>query len=119
MLGAAGERFRPSIKSARRFACLSRGKNGAATACEQSTARRTSMPTPDRSRDARRRGLGKNSGRQAGGSYFAIQFGSDELGPEDLRLALTGRGLHIQRQKGMKDVVGEEEIGRASCRDRV
>ena len=66
------------------------------------------MPTPDRSRDVRRRELGETSGRQAGRSYFAIQFGSDELGPEDLRFALTGRGLHIQRQKGMKDVVGQE-----------
>ena len=53
-------------------------------------------------------GARKTSGRQAGGGYFAIQFSSDEFGPKDLCLALACHRLDIQREKSMKDVVGEE-----------
>jgi hypothetical protein len=48
------------------------------------------------------------SGGHACRSHFAIQFGGDESSPEDLGLALSCGWLHIQRKKGMKDVVSEE-----------
>ena len=53
-------------------------------------------------------GARKTSGRHAGGSQIAIQFGGDKFGPEDLGLALACGGLHIPRQEGMKDVVSEK-----------
>ena len=53
-------------------------------------------------------GARKTSGRQAGGSQITIQVGGDQLGPEDLGLALACGGLDIPRQEGVKDVVSEE-----------
>ena len=50
----------------------------------------------------------KASGRQAGGDQVAIKLGGNESGPEDLGFALVRCGLHIQRQKGVKNVVGEK-----------
>jgi hypothetical protein len=47
----------------------------------------------------------KASGRHTGGNQFAIKLGGNESGPEDLGFALVRCGLHIQRQKSVKNVV--------------
>ena len=54
------------------------------------------------------RGERKTSGRHAGGEHLAVEFRSDEPGPEDFRLAPAHAGLHIARQEGMKNVVSQE-----------
>jgi hypothetical protein len=40
--------------------------------------------------------------------YLTVEFSSDELGPEDLRLTLAYGWLHIARQEDMKNVVRQE-----------
>ena len=53
-------------------------------------------------------GLAKDSGRQAGRSYFAIKFGGNEFGPKDLGFAPARRWFDIQCKESMKEVVSEE-----------
>ena len=41
----------------------------------------------------------KTSGRHAGGGYLTVEFGSDEPGPEDLRLTLRTEGFTLRARK--------------------
>src|SRR5208283_3702087 len=106
-----GREFRV-LGTARRIAWLflegKRREGGAGARC-----RRTPLPCRghdgswETQRTADREGLWEESGRDSG-IDSRIDFRRHELGPEDPGSALADLRLEIQREKGLKEVAGQE-----------